>query len=446
MARAAVDADFNGSTREVVCKLDIYFDGEEQPPMTITRDDYLVDADFLNESGADSTNPLNAISSDEITFRLYNENGLFNPSNTSGALYGKIKTKVLVIPSIRPVVDDDEVNWIQLGKYYVTDWRAAITGTIADVVANDKLFEVFNMVAPVMPIMEDITFYNFFRKYFRALKQLDTRVKVDESLLTTVPYAYTKESIIDSLQEMTQGAMAMCICNKEGIIAVESLTKQRSVRAILTDEDQIISADIQQTALKAYDGVELTYLYGQLTDQIEVLRLQNLTFQSGVSGLDKTAFTTTPVRVVSYCSVQAPENTYIRSYIATPWDIKMTAVNETGEAITGTVIVNGYAVNFVENYLVDEGDKLLKIKNEFIQRKSYARTYKELLNRFVSNDIPTLTLSIRGNPLLNIGDKVRVVSTKYNLDYTGIIQRLKYRYDGGLTCDMTLLNATILEV
>ena len=446
MARVATDADFNSSAREIVCKLDIYFDGDDKPPMTITRDNYLVDADFLNESGADSTNPLNAISSDEISFRLYNDNGLFNPSNSSGALYGKIKTNVLIIPYIKPVVNEEDIEWIQLGKYYATDWKATITGTIADVVANDKLFEVFNMVAPVMPIMEDVSFYTFFRKYFKALKQLDTRVKIDESLTTRVPYAYTKDSVVNSLQEMSQGAMAMCICGKDGIIYVESLTKQKSIRAVLTDEDQIISADIQQTALKAYDGVELTYLYGQLTDQIEVLRLQNLTFQSGISALDKVAFETTPVRVVSYCSVQAPKNIYIRSYVATPWDIKMTAVNETGEAVTGTVIVNGFAVNFVENYLVDNGDKLLKIKNEFIQRKSYANTYKQLLNRFVSNDIPTLTLSIRGNPLLNIGDKISVVSKKYNLNYTGVIQRLKYRYDGGLTCDMTLLNATILEV
>jgi hypothetical protein len=445
VARIAVDSDFNSSTREIVCKLEIYFDGEDATPMTITRDDYLVDMDILNESGADSINPLNAISSDEISFRLYNENGLFNPSNKQGALYGKIKTNIIVIPYIKPVVDE-EVEWIQMGKYFVTDWRATITGTTADVVANDILYQVFNMTSPVMPIMEDVTFYNFFKRYFKALKQLDTRVKVDAELTTRVPYAYTKDSVVDSLQEMTQGAMAMCISTKQGIISVDSLVSPRGTRAVLTDGDQIISADIQQTALKAYNGVELTYLYGQLTDQIEVLRVQNLTFQGGTTVLDKIAFETTPVRVVSYCSIQAPKNVYVRSYIATPWTIKPTVVNETGEVATGTFIVNGFAVNFVENYLVDEGDKLLSVRNEFIQKKSYARSYKDLLNRFVSNDIPTLTLSVRGNPLLCIGDKVQVKSAKYNLDYTGVIQRLKYRYDGGLTCEMTLLNSDILGV
>lgn len=445
MTRAATDADFNSSTREITVKLDVFFDGADAPPMTITKNNYLMDIDLLNESGVDSANPLNAISSDEFSFRLFNDAGLFNPSNTSGMLYGKIKTGVLIIPYIKPVVDDAEIDWIKMGEYFVTDWKATVTGTVADVTANDTLYDAFSRPTPTIPIIEDVSFHDFFQEYFKALGYPD-KVDIDESLKVKVPYAYSMDTIVGTLQEMSQGAMAMCICRKDGVICVESLTKPKDIRAVLTDENQIISANIQQSAIKAYSGVELTYLHGQLTDQIELLKLQDVTLQGGITTLDKIAFKQTPVRVVSYCSVQTPKNAYIRNYTATPWNITMTAINESGDAATGAIIVNGFAVNFVENYLVDSGDKLLKVRNEFIQQKSYADNYKLLLNRFVSNEIPTLTLSIRGNPLLNIGDKVNVVSRKYNLDYTGIIQRLKYRYDGGLSCDMTLLNAAILEV
>ena len=69
-----------------------------------------------------------------------------------------------------------------------------------------------------------------------------------------------------------------------------------------------------------------------------------------------------------------------------------------------------------------------------------------MLEAFVNSDMPTLTLQVRGNPLLNIGEKLRVQSDKYNLDFTGIIQRINYRYEGFLSCEITLLNSSILEV
>ena len=68
------------------------------------------------------------------------------------------------------------------------------------------------------------------------------------------------------------------------------------------------------------------------------------------------------------------------------------------------------------------------------------------MDRFTSGVTPVLNATIRGNPNLQIGDKVRLISTRYGIDFTGILMKQQFDYDGGLSCDITLLNATLVEV
>ena len=109
-------------------------------------------------------------------------------------------------------------------------------------------------------------------------------------------------------------------------------------------------------------------------------------------------------------------------------------------------MVYGVAVDFVQAILADSTTNVLKVKNRYIQNTEYAYKYKNILEAFVNSDMPTLTLQVRGNPLLNVGDKIRVQSARYNLDFTGVLQRINYKYVGSLSCEITLLNSSILEV
>ena len=139
--RPLIDADFNAASREIFMRLDIYLD---EIPLEVTKENYLIDASWLEEGSADSSNPFGAVSSNEFSFRLYNENGLFSPTNTSSIYFGKIRNGLKIVPFIRTI----DTDWQQLGEYFATDWSAAITGTYADVTANDKWYQIFNSIAP----------------------------------------------------------------------------------------------------------------------------------------------------------------------------------------------------------------------------------------------------------------------------------------------------------
>lgn len=443
--RDATDEDFNAHSRCILLKLDIFFDGLQNDPLTVTREDYLIDADILDEAGAEDNNPLGAISANELSFSLYNEDGIFSPTNANGPYYGKIKVNVPIIPYMKPDMNDGtEVNWIKMGVYYVSDWNATVTGAAASITAGDKIQQVLMEPSPVIPVGLNKTQADFFQEVFDALGYA---ASISKDLNAILLYTFTEGEQKKFLQEMLQGAIAYCTCDKNGDIVVEPLDSTRPLRATITDADQIISVDAEQSIVKTYGGVELTYVLPQLTEAIQLLEIKEANVPAGIFTHNKVALSKGPAKVITNVyAITENKEVAIIDYVNSPWDITLITKNESTTQATSDLAVYGIAVDFVETILTDNVSNVLKVKNRYIQSTEYASKYKEILEAFVNSDMPTLTLQVRGNPLLNVGDKICVQSEKYNLDFTGVLQRINYKYAGSLSCEITLLNSAILEV
>jgi hypothetical protein len=439
MSRIATDADFNIVSRYLDVRIDIYF---TSTPLTVSKSDYLIDANWLEEGSAESSNPFGAISSNELSFRLFNSDGIFSPTNSVSPYFGNIKAGVPVELFIRPIYDNDEVDWIQLGRYYVTGWEAQITGTYADVVANDEWYNIFNSPMPNYPITRDITYHDFMSDFFDLLNVV---VSLDECLTGTLPFAFVSDSIKDFLQELSAAALGYVTSGKDGTPLIGSFMGNKPVRATLTDDDQIRTVSTKQSIIRAYDGVELTYSVPQISAVTSLVELAGVVLSQGTNEISNIAFSSSPLWQVSMIDIKSNSDVVsLRNFEATQGLISL-LLECAVEAIEADLAVYGKTIGLTEFTLSDEATKQLSISNKYIQSSSYAEYYKSILNAFVNNNVALLTLSVRGNPLLNVGDKVIVSSTKYNLNYTGIIQRMNYSYAGGLLCDMTLLNAEILE-
>jgi len=103
-------------------------------------------------------------------------------------------------------------------------------------------------------------------------------------------------------------------------------------------------------------------------------------------------------------------------------------------------IINTYKVTYK-----DEGVKLLSIDNKYMQSFLYASMAKDYLHKYVSSELPVLSLNVRGNPKWELGDKLRIVSERYHLDFTGILISNKSTYDGSFSSALKLIDATLLE-
>lgn len=434
--RPLTDLDFNTASREIFVRLDIYLD---EMPLEVTKENYLIDASWLEEGSADSSNPFGAVSSNELSFRLYNDNGLFSPTNTSSVYFGKIRNGVKIIPYIKT----EGTEWQQLGEYFVTDWSAAITGTYADVVANDKWYQIFSSASPNYPVLLATPFKDMLTEVYTMMGY---DVQVSDELTELLPVAFIEGTPLDFTQEILTGALAFCTCNKLGIPVVVPFNSLRTVRAVLTDSDQIKTVNAKQSTTKTYDGVELTYTIPSYTEITKLVELTDLELPAGYSSILNVASTSTPVLKHALINIQsALEKISLIGYTASSQLLSFELFNPSTVSVAASLAVYGIPVVFTEVVLTDNGSSLLKTNNRYIQTAAYASLYKELLENVVNSTVPFLTLSIRGNPLLNIGDRIQVSSAKYNLFFDGVIQRMSYNYDGGLSCEMTLMNSAILE-
>lgn len=442
MARNATDADFNSSGRYLDLKIDIYFDGLSELPFSVTRDTYIIDVNWLEEGSADSSSLFGDVSSNELSFRLYNENGMFSPTNASGQFFGKIKAGIPLILSIRPEhPKDDTVNWEQLGVYYVGGWDAQVTGTYADVVANDSWQTIFGRSLPTYPIALNKVWKDFLTEVFAVS---GATVLVDNLLSETLPYAFVEDSLKEFLKEAVAASLAYITSDKQGNPMIGAYTASRALRATLTDDNQVKSAVIKQSITRAYDGVALTYVVPQIAAVEPLVEMTGITVSPGQMNYSNIAFSKTPLWNVSLIKTASPSDTVnLVDYVATQSLISILVNSETETSFDLTVY--GRVLNLIEVLLTDDATKLLTINNKYIQDTTYALFYKNVMKAFIDNAVSVLTVSIRGNPLLNIGDKVVIQSTKYNLDFTGIIQRMSYAYDGGLSCELKLLNVDILQ-
>ncbi|MEG1543069.1 MAG: hypothetical protein RR382_00900 [Tannerellaceae bacterium] len=440
--RDATDADFNKGSRLLSVKVEIYFDGADNTPFTAQKGDFLIDANWLEEGSADSSSLFGTISSNDISFRLLNKNGMFSPTNAASPYYGKMKQGVKIIPYIRPEYQTEEVAWVQMGVFYITGWTCEITGTYADVVANDIWYNIFKQPVPNYPVVLNKTYKQFLTS---ILTLLGFTATISDELDTNVPYCFLDGSIQQSLQDITAAGLAYVTSDKAGVPVIGALFGAKTTRATLTDGDQIVSVSAKQSITRSYDGVSLAYSIPQISAIQSLLEMSSLTVPTEGLTIENASFVTGPMWQVTTLHVFAlSDDVSLTSYVATPWQMSFTLDNA-GAQVTASLSVFGTQVELTEITISDNVTKSQSVSNKYIQDAAYAQKYKTALTAFVTSNTPVIVVTIKGNPLLAVGDKVVVQSVKYNLDFVGIIQRLSYDYVGSLSCEMTLLNATVLQ-
>lgn len=430
---------YDEPSRKIDGKLEIYFNGFEEEPLTVTRDDFLIDYEVLEEAGADDKNPLGAISANELTITLSNHEDMFSPAYKEGPYYGLIKVGVMIIPYIKP--DEEGYEWKPLGKYFVSDWTSKLGSATASITCYDIVQELLLSVMPDIEVQLDTTYGKFIKYILTSCGFLTA--EVDESLSRVLPYGFINtDKIKELIQNIVEASMSILNTNRSGGIVVSKLTR-KDPAAIFTDDNQIITMDVPQSIIKTYNGVKLTYSLPQLSDYIEVLVVDKLPIPYGLTTHNLIKYSK-PIFDISAAMLCGEKLCTIAQYSSTNFGINLTTDLDDKDGATCKLIVTGKVVDLVDQVIDDGLSNMLEIDNSYIQSTEYASTYKENLSRLVLSDIPEVDLNIRGNPDLIIGDTVEVHSVAYNMDFIGIIKRIKIKYAGYLESEMTLMNAEVL--
>lgn len=443
----STDQDYNEDSRAIVWKVNMYINGNASDPVVLTRSDFLIDAAILEEASASSDTVIGNITANELSLTLLNENRIFTPTNAQSEYYGRMVKGVKIEVFCTPLLTDEAVDssdediWDPLGVFYVSDWTAAVNSLTASITAYDDIGYVLNENVPQLPIGYNVLHTDFLQQILNAVMY---DVEVDVNKAKPISFAYVGEDIKTTLNDICTASLYNLFCTHSGKIVYRNLLSQRQLRAVLTDANQIISVNAESTINTVYNGVSVSYKNTQVSDDMQLLNIKDVSAPIGTHLLGEFTLSAQPAVAVSHALVAGDDHVYVSSVDATLRSaiIELTNVTENGKTVE--VSLFGRVLESSESTMGINGEDPITVSSPYIQSEGQAQDTVDKLSKFTLTALPCITAEIRGNAKLQLGDKIRLVSEQYNLDYTGIIIRQEYKYTGSMTCTITLVSADIL--
>jgi hypothetical protein len=337
---------------------------------------------------------------------------------------------------------DEPYAWDPLGVFYVTDWQTDITGVTANVTCCDKLYSIINSDVTKLKVLPSYSYENLAKDFFKTFGIVPTIIGDLTEVLT---FAYVHGTNAEFIRDFAIGALTFIFCDHLGNIVMQDIDRDTDVDYTLTDDDQVVSVKSKQSAILEYDGVSLTYNRMQISDETEVLAARGQEILANeVKRFDNQNFSKTPLYALGHTEIDSDANCMLTACTANSLDVSYTIQNLVELNSTFNINVFGYVIETVKILLEDTGSNLLYLDNIYVQNESYAKRLKALLMKYITLRVPMLELEVRGNPLIPIGSKLHIISNMYNVDFTGILIRQQYKYDGGLSATMSVLSSEIV--
>lgn len=428
------EALYNSIDRAVEVKLEVYFDEE---PLVITRSNYLVDFTLLEETMADSDTYIGTPSANEVSATLYSENGIFSVLDTSSPLYGKIRAGVEVRAFIR-ILSDDEYDWDALGVFYISDWSSDITGVTACLTASDKLAECLTDNVTVLDVVRNISYRQYLLMFFQQ-KQISVTTKSYADY--NMQYGYIDDGDAAFLSAMSYASQLLIYCNHAGVVELRSIAANIGVAThTINDHNQIISASAKQSIVVDYSSTFVATYLTEVSDIDTVIELNDIAISNGDT-IRYTNMRFSNVPLYNFVAMHVLHDTLLQAHIenvtVTPTSISFDLVCTQGSGVVSLVGYGRYIRT--SNNEVQDDASVHKINNKYVEDFSRANALAAINDAYIQASFSTVELEVRGNPYLCLGDLVNVVSDAFSLNFTGIIVRQEYRYDGGLTAKLAVL-------
>jgi len=407
--------------------------------------------------------PIGSITSNEIQITLNNVNRKFDAGNTQSSLYQLLKPNRKIKAWLGVKHDNEQMEWVPLGVFWSGDWTAKDDEVTAQTTGRDRLDMLMKTTYENSQVWQNVSLYNLAINVLEDAGLTADEYWVDNELQDfTIPYAYFEPiSHREALRRIAEACVGQCYCDRDGIIRIEGpsfIENQDFAREFVTwnsltiytwDElkshtwgdinipfsithDEYFRKDnpVKWSEIANYIEVETQPLKPDATQ--EVYRSN----ESESIGAGETK--TITVRYNSIPCVDAVATLQGTGTISNvtyySWGANVTVTSAT--AGTFEIIVNAKPLKVVnQDKIVVKDDASIEENgqiaykfpaNPLIQTRSIAVTIANKLLNYYKNPQRDMELEWRGNPVLLLGDKIRVVDQKEKNDYYIVKQELEY--------------------
>src|SRR5699024_9230764 len=194
--------------------------------------------------------------------------------------YGEIDTNVKVEVKIREDISNSEFT--TLGTYYVTDWVCNQNSNIVSVSCNDKLYTILQSKEIKSDVYENISVSDFFKVIFSNLGLKENEYNISNSLNDSfIKYAYIlPNEISNTFTELCVAHLLYLYVDRNDVICVKPVNKLSSNIGTLTENNQILECNIEQSLSGTYSVVEVEYGNYEINKDAQLLNV-NTTIATG---------------------------------------------------------------------------------------------------------------------------------------------------------------------
>lgn len=440
--RAAVNAYDNMKSREVIAKLELYLDGPSNPPLILDYDS-LISVDLLEEVGTASSLPWGGISANEIDISIKNIAGEFTPINKNGPHYGKLHPNVLMKPYYGIVLEDDSIEWIPLGTFWSGDWSNPGQSVNTNVTGLDRLANIMKVSTPNIRIQYDVSFIEAYTILLNEIGLNEEEYNIDDSIVGTLPYFWLEEDTIgDALKSLNVCSNSSIFCDRYGVLQIRSNLTESAAPLVVDDATQIFRAENLQRYNTAYSAVRIKYSAATKNQNIQVLKLENISIPSGISTLTNLKFQSTPIDTVRQVILSNTTTCEVINVDYGTNTLSITVSNTSSNQLVDITVIAD-VINLVDTSLVVQdnsfvesiGYRELVVDAFLITTRDTASSLGELYLDLVSDPYSEFSFTLRGDPSLELMDTFTAEAPTDMIEAVGVkIKKASYKWNGSLDC------------
>lgn len=409
--------------------------------------DDIVSINMLEEvKSEDSRLMISGVSTNQVQLSLYNRDNEFSAGNTSSPLYGALTPhrKINVYISYKdfesnPPQDGEFVN---LGEFWTTEWNVPEDKLYVTVTAQDKLTLLDQSLYRTSVLKRNVSLYELAEDVLIDAGLKSDEYWIDSALQSyTIPYGYFKVmSHRQALQRIAQACLGFVYCGRDGKIYIKTIDTmfQGNSVATLTKSDyfkkinpvlhnEIINY-VEVTMYPLVEETQIETLYDSSVpipieaDETKIVTIEYNNIPSSVNITAKQAPVGFTITNIDYYSWGADVTVY--SPNAGDFILKADGnpIKGMGKEIAivkddNSIAQNGVLKHLIKNcHLIQQRDHAEELANKALQISSISRR--------------TFTVNWKGDPSLELGDKVSIQDDFETADF--YIVRQEFQFNGVL--------------
>lgn len=369
--------------------------------------------------------PVGNISANEITIRLANEGGKFDPTNTQSPLANLLKPnrRIRAWFGIR----DDQTGqeeWVPLGTFWAINWDSPDDALEATVVARDRLELLRKSTYRSSQVQQNVSLYALAEQVLRDAGLHPWEYVIDPALQQiVVPWAWLQPmSHREALRIIAEAALAVVYADRDGVVRIEAMGSVPAEPVLeITPDDYFppLQTPSRQDQV-ANEIVVTTQPLRPADDPQQVYRSTTpITVPAGQTVTVTAKYNQPPVIEAAASLVSPPVGVSITGATYYAWGAEVTIQNAGASSADVTLVITGKPLSVQGGEQVVARDPVSITENgvlryqypdnPLVQTLQQATAIAQALLASAKDPRRDIEVEWRGNPALELGDRVTVV-------------------------------------